>query len=192
LKKNITFVIFGVLILAIGTSLSTVGLYLPSVETSHTIANFHFPNGNLTTYEGEFYNVGGVYSTYYSLRDIIRLYDYSPHLINQNIYPTDLYMVFVTAEDNTTLHTVHLRDLYLSPEHFFVSTYDGEINVYLASPLSLNELEKKGYYGDWEVTFTLHHYTHGNLTVFILGIVVTLVGILLMTVSLKDRAKFGE
>ena len=185
----------GIFILAIGPSLSTAGLYMPFTETSDTVVNFHFPNGNLTTREGEHYNVGGVYSTYYSWGDVIRVFNFVPHTINEYEEPIDLYVVFVTArarefiERNTSLQKVSLIDLWRSPEHFFISPYDGEINVYLASPLSLNELEEKGYCGDWDVTFGLHHFAHGNVAILVFGIVMTFAGIFLITMSLRVRTE---
>ena len=191
MKKTTAFLYLSILIFAIGICLSTAGLYVPLAETSEPVVGFHFPNGNLTTYEGEHYNVGGVYSTYYSWRDIIRVWDYSPRRINESELPIDLYMVFTTAEHNGTLHRVRLIDLlefkhfFISAylKHFFISAYDGEINVYLASPLSLSELEQKGYYGDWAVTLLLHHYAHGNWAILVLGMVVCSAGVLMIIVS---------
>lgn len=188
MRKSITLLILGILILAIGISLSTAGLYMPFTETSDAVVDFHFPNGNLTTREGEHYNIGGVYSTYYSWGDVIRVYDYSPHRTNGYEEPIDLYVVFMTAEHNTTLQTVLLLNLRESSKHFFISTYDGGINVYLASPLSLNELKEKGYYGDWSVTFMLNHYVHGNLAILSFGIVMTFAGIILTPMSLRRLA----
>jgi len=119
---------------------------------------------------GEHYTVAGVYSTFYSSRDIIWTMDYAAPFYDRewhgdvgfinsalsNRTKEAQIQVIFTNKNNQVLDTHQLRP---GPgAGLFASSYHGELRIYLGSPLSSEELQEKGCYGNWNVTFSQSHY----------------------------------
>jgi hypothetical protein len=132
--------------------------------------DYSFPGSDLDI-QGEHYSVAEAYSTFYSGRDVVLIMDYNapyidhtscggdcisilePHL-NRTL-EAEMQVIFVN-DYNQVLEAKHLDAAHMPWP--FVSSYHGEIRIYLGSPLPSEELEEKGCYGNWNVTFRLHHY----------------------------------
>ncbi len=214
----------GILILVIGIPFATVG-FLSILSVPHIkewTANYSFPGGSLDT-QDKHYNIGGVYSMSYSSRDIVRVMDYEApfhdHTIDGDVvlvYPdlynrtreAELLVIFADEDDLISgMHSLNLQNV-LFGRIVFASWGPPEIKIYLGSPLSLDELQEKGCYGNWSITFRLEHYPNlldaplfgfararrfASYFTIIFGFSVILGGMSLIAISLrkKDRGKIA-
>lgn len=203
MRKNIAFLVSGFLVLIVGIHVVVVG-YLAIPQDKEWMVNYSFPGGRLEN-RGQpcmkNYTIGGVYSMKYSRGDIIRVTDYDPAYINgyYGDRPIDLYLIF-TNKYSFILEVNSLINVHESRGHSFVSDYDGEIKIYLGSLLLPDELQEKGYYRDWNVTFRLRNYpsvldiTKGINPnwlppISVIGAVMILAGIAVTTFSLTKVVK---
>ncbi len=202
MRRSTVFLALGIIILVIGALLITVR-FMSIPQTRKWTVNYSFPRGSLATHE-EHYSIGGAHSTFCSYRDEICVVDYDAPYDDHEIREDqvwinlDLYnrskeaklLVIFTDKYNYTLGVHSLVDP-LPPSLAFVSPRHGEIKIYLGSPLSLEELQEKGCYGNWNLTFRLYHYP--NLSdiplhphyALIFGFFLILAGISVITVSLR-------
>ncbi len=210
MKNKIIFLVLGIVILVVGIPFITIFAivaYLSVPQTREWTANYSFPRGSLAT-QHEYYNIGGVSSVECRYGEEILGIDYgapyNDHEINWpagdwRIYYADLYnrtkeaklSVIFTDKYNDTLGIYHLVDT-IRWRVFFVSPGPREIKIYLGSPLSLEELQEKGCYGKWNVTFKSYYYPNLRdlpirlkASYIILGSIAILAGICVVTVSLK-------
>jgi hypothetical protein len=201
LRKNTSFLVLGILILVIGTSLATME-YMSIPQKREWTVNYSFPGNGLDTkdYEGksQHYNIGGVYSMAYSHRDELMVVDYGAPYYDHEVH-NDLRLIdpdrvnrtmeaqlllILTDIHNYTLEVASL-DIYDLPIYYL--PYIGQIQIYLGSPLSLDEY----YYGNWNVTFRLYHNPNlRDIHLFpydflVFGFAMILAGISVITISLR-------
>jgi len=150
-------------------ALFVLTVYISFPQTTEWTVDYSFPRSNLDA-QGEHYNVAGAYSTFYSARDVILIMDYNAPF-NDHVLQGDLCLIDSRLSNRTKeaqiqviftdYHNQILDAHQLEPgrgSRLFVSSYHGEIRIYLGSPLPSEELEEKECYGNWNVTFRLHHY----------------------------------
>lgn len=209
----------GILVLLIGIPFATVGfLSILSVpRTKEWTVTYAFPGGSLDS-QSKHYNIGGVYSMSYSSRDIVYVIDYEApfhdHTIDGDVVLvySDLYnrtreaelLVIFTDEHDfiSEMHNLNLQNV-LFGRIVFASWGPPEIRIYLGSPLSLDELQEKGCYGNWSITFGLEHYPNlldaplfgfasrrfASYFTIIFGFIVILGGMSLIVISLRKKDK---
>ncbi len=168
MSKSLILLVIGIATLIVG-ALFVLTVYISFPQTTDWAVDYSFPGSDLDA-QGKHYSVAGVYSTFYSSRDIVLTTDYTAPFYDHechgdvcNIYSplsnrtkeAQIQVIF-TDENNQVLDTHQLEPGLGSG--LFASSYHGELRIYLGSPLSSVELEEKGCYGNWSVTFTLHHY----------------------------------
>lgn len=160
--------VISVAVLIIG-ALFVFTVYVSFPQTTEWAVDYSFPGSDLDA-QGEHYNVAGVYSMSYSDRDVILTMDYSApffdherhgdvqfinDLLVNRTKEAQILLIF-TTDNNQVLDTQQLDPEFRSP--VFVYPHSGEIRIYLGSPLPLEQLEENECYGNWNVTFRMHHY----------------------------------
>lgn len=203
------------LVIGVGTlivgALFVLTVYISFPQTTDLTVGYSFPGSDLDA-QGKHYSVAGVYSTFYSSRDIVLTMDYTAPFFDHECHgdvcviydplsnrtkEAQIQVIFTTG-NNQVLDTHQLEPGLGSG--LFASSYQGELRIYLGSPLSSVELEELGCYGNWSVTFTLHHYPNlidtspysirGQFTrYFVLGVGLAAIATGLALTKLSQRRK---
>jgi hypothetical protein len=210
LSKSRILLVIGVAVLIIG-ALFVLTVYISFPQTTEWTVDYSFPGSDLDA-QGEHYSVAGVYSTFYSSRDVVLIVDYTAPFNDHEWHADVCFMdsrlsnrtkeaqmqVIFTDDHNQVLDGHQLEPGGVGG--LFATSYHGEIRIYLGSPLPLEELQEKECYGNWNVTFVLHHYPNlldtspysirGQfIRYFVLGVglVAIVTGLVLTTLSLRKK-----
>jgi hypothetical protein len=143
LRKNKSFLVLGILILVVGTSVATME-YMSIPEIREWTANYSFPGTGLDIkdYEGksQHYNIGGVYSMTYSRRDELMVVDYcapyNDHEVHNDLRLIDPDRVNRTMEAQFLLiltdvhnYTLEVASLDIYDLRIFFLPYIGQIQI---------------------------------------------------------------
>jgi len=131
---------------------------IDEVEAS---VHYEFPSSDLYIGYGYnmHYNTAGFYSMLYpsAEQETIRIKEYKPPQGFQgNLY--DVHIVFLNSSGGIE----GITSLLEYDKYHFSSDYTGEIRIYLATPRSLSDMQREGYYGEWAVTFIEERYGRGH------------------------------
>lgn len=213
IEQEQDFLVLGVAILIIG-ALFVFTVYMSFPQTTEWTVDYSFPESDFEA-QGKHYSVAEAYSMFYSSRDVVLIMDYSaPYCDHITSYGGDCISIFVpdynrTLEAEMQVIFVNGYNQVLEVKHLdidnmpwpFVSSYQGKIKIYLASPLPLEELAQKGCYGNWNVTFRQYHYpnlleiyphTHRGqfilYSVLSIGLIAIVTGVALTKLSMRKEA----
>lgn len=168
MSKSRILLVIGVAVLVTG-ALFVLTVYISFPQTMEWTVDYSFPGSDLDA-QGEHYNIAGVYSTFYFSRDVVLIVDYAAPF-NDHECHGDLCLIdtrlsnrtreaqiqAIFADNNNQVLDVQQLEPGFSSQPF-VFSYQGEMRIYLGSPLPPEELEEKECYGNWNVTFRLDHY----------------------------------